>query len=123
MENEDINNLISRIDKNKTSFQTFNFRNFSSIEHLYPQNPDNKKYIDDDALHSFGNLCLISRSNNSRYSNFEPSAKRDHSKNSNLNESLKQAIMFQTLEDKRAWNKQQIIIHQNEMKALFNYYS
>src|SRR5690606_19190220 len=74
-------NLLKKISKNKQLFKGFNFRSFSSIEHLYPQNPDNKKYIDESSLNSFGNLCLISRSSNSRYSNLEPTAKREHSKN------------------------------------------
>lgn len=120
---ENLNNLINRIDKNKSLFQTFNFRSFSSIEHLYPQNPGSKNYIDNELLHSFGNLCLISRSSNSKYSNLEPIAKKEHSKNSRLNESLKQAIMFQILEDEKSWKKEQIISHENDMKSLISYYS
>lgn len=118
----EINSLIKRIEMNKHIFNTFNFRIFSSIEHLYPQNPDNKKYIDPEKLNSFGNLCLISRSSNSRYSNLEPSAKREHSKNSNLNESLKQAIMYQILEDDSIWDIDQIAKNENEIKELIKKY-
>jgi len=116
-------NLLKKISKNKQLFKGFNFRSFSSIEHLYPQNPDNKKYIDESSLNSFGNLCLISRSSNSRYSNLEPTAKREHSKNGNLNESLKQAIMFQALEDDKNWNTEQIKEHEKEIKELIDYFT
>jgi len=122
-ENKKIDILIGYIEKNKSLFQKFYFRSFSSIEHLYPQNPDNRKYINDESLNSFGNLCLISRSSNSRYSNLEPMAKREHSKNSNLNESLKQAIMFQILIDEKDWNTKQIQKHEEEIKALISHYS
>lgn len=115
-------NLLKKISKNKLLFNGFNFRSFSSIEHLYPQNPGSKNYIDESSLNSFGNLCLISRSSNSRYSNFEPTTKRKHSKNGNLNESLKQAIMFESIENER-WETEQIKKHEKEIKELINYFS
>ncbi|MCM4171841.1 DUF262 domain-containing protein [Arenibacter sp. TNZ] len=55
----------------------FTFR--SSVEHYYPQNPIGGEPLSDKrALHSFGNLCLISHSKNSKLNNHLPSAKRDY---------------------------------------------
>ena len=59
----------------------FIFTARSSIEHFYPQNKrDDKLFIDDKntedtLLHSFGNLCLISHSLNSRVSTDMPEVK------------------------------------------------
>ena len=50
-------------DKVAGSFE-FTFR--SSVEHFSPQHPmDGYKPVEQSALHSFGNLCLISHSKNS----------------------------------------------------------
>ncbi len=53
----------------------FNFDYRTSVEHFYPQHPINRIGIDDDYLHSFGNLCIVSRSINSKFSNSLPEAK------------------------------------------------
>jgi hypothetical protein len=55
----------------------FTFR--SSVEHFYPQHPmDGHIYLPREYLDRFGNLCLISHSKNSRLSNYQPNAKREH---------------------------------------------
>ncbi|MDD5462728.1 MAG: DUF1524 domain-containing protein [Methylococcales bacterium] len=55
----------------------FTFR--SSVEHFYPQHPmEGHPVLESEALHEFGNLCLISHSKNSRLSNFPPKAKMAH---------------------------------------------
>ena len=59
----------------KVSF-VFEFRN--SVEHWYPRNPSEdtfEKWNQAD-LDSFGNLCIVTRSVNSRFSNMAPMAKR-----------------------------------------------
>ena len=72
--------------------EKFKFTFRSSIEHYYPQHPDSGEKMEN--CDRFGNLCLISHSNNSRYSNLDVAAKKSHHKNSNANESLKQIIMM-----------------------------
>lgn len=66
--------LLWKEDKVKYSDFEFEFRN--SVEHLYPQNPSENSPItyweDKDR---FGNLCLISRRENSRFSNLSPKSK------------------------------------------------
>ncbi|MDD2934633.1 MAG: DUF262 domain-containing protein [Methylotenera sp.] len=80
------------IDDVKKIAEKFKFTFRSSIEHYYPQHPDSGEMMEN--CDRFGNLCLISHSNNSRYSNLDVAAKKSHRKNSNANESLKQIIMM-----------------------------
>ncbi len=52
----------------------FAFRN--SVEHFYPQHPeDSEKGLAQNYLQSFGNLCLVTRGTNSRFSNLMPHQK------------------------------------------------
>lgn len=95
--------------KNKTNF-SFTFR--SSVEHYYPQNPmENIDKLEETILNCFGNLCLVTNSENSRLSNFTPKAKKDFYLKQQ-NQSIKQRIM---MEDTDNWNKVNIKKHQNEM--------
>ena len=65
--------LIWRKDTN-VDF-TFEFRN--SVEHWYPRNPSEGTFERwDDGVDRFGNLCLIQRNVNSRFSNMSPEAKK-----------------------------------------------
>lgn len=87
----------------------FTFR--TSVEHYYPQNPmENIKILNDDILNCFGNLCLISSSENSRLSNFTPKAKKDFYTKQN-NKSIKQEKMMQENE----WAEEEISNHQEKM--------
>ena len=61
-------------------------------------------------LNNFGNLCLVSRSENSRLSNFTPKAKKDFYTKQN-NNSIKQQIMM--AEDN--WTKDEIKLHNKAM--------
>lgn len=55
-------------DNKKIRDYEFTFR--ISVEHYYPQHPiKGMPELDNKNLHSFGNLCLISHSQNSRFSN------------------------------------------------------
>lgn len=114
--------LLTKIDNVRDKFSKFHFKQNSSIEHLYPQNPEKQnEKITDKFLHSFGNLCLVSRSANSRYSNFMPDSKRKELHKNN--ESLKQLIMFQSFENDK-WGEDQIQSHQEEMiKLLEKHYN
>lgn len=62
--------------ENPAKYPKFEFSYRTSVEHFYPQNPT-PRYDDlkDRGLDSFGNLCLISRSMNSKFSNNMPKAK------------------------------------------------
>ena len=87
----------------------FTFR--SSVEHYYPQHPlDGQAQLDTDTLNSFGNLCLISHSKNSRLSNFMPAAKKEFYQNNTI-DSVKQYLMMKT----EPWDASAIRTHSEQM--------
>lgn len=103
-------------DKVKWSRFDFSFR--SSIEHFYPQNPIDMDTMEEEPLNSFGNLCLISRSMNSRLSNYSPLAKKDHYMKNRDIESIKQRIMMSLVHKNSDWNVEAIKAHGDSMKAI-----
>ena len=104
-------NIDNNISKKINEFK-FTFR--SSVEHYYPQHPLSGETLDDkDILNNFGNLCLISRSKNSKLSNYSPDAKKEHYINNDI-DSIKQAIMMSY----NNWRKEEIEKHGKEMKKL-----
>jgi hypothetical protein len=101
----------------------FTFR--SSVEHFYPQHPmEGHPPLESDALHEFGNLCLISHSKNSRLSNFPPKAKLAHFSagiKQKTIDSLKLYEMIKLVESNDDWNVDEITEHGAEMlELLFN---
>lgn len=56
----------------KGKYQDFEFSFRSSVEHFYPQTPDGIDGMTKYDLDSFGNLCLITHSQNSSFSNKPP---------------------------------------------------
>lgn len=82
--------------ENTTKYPKFEFSYRTSVEHFYPQNPmpgyDNLK---DKGLDNFGNLCLISRGMNSKFSNNMPKAKLD---NFGLIEEVRNGLSLKLLE-------------------------
>lgn len=93
------------------SVRSYEFTFRSSVEHYYPQNPlDGQARLDADMLNSFGNLCLISHSKNSRLSNFMPSAKKEFYKNNTI-DSVKQHLMMKT----EPWDADAIRVHSGLM--------
>lgn len=104
-------NIDNNISKKINEFK-FTFR--SSVEHYYPQHPLSGETLDDkDILNNFGNLCLISRSKNSKLSNSLPRAKKEHYINNDI-DSIKQAIMMSY----NNWGEEEIKKHGKEMKKL-----
>jgi uncharacterized protein with ParB-like and HNH nuclease domain len=106
-------------DSRITDFE-YTFR--SSVEHYYPQNPmDGNPSIADKWLNSFGNLCLISSSKNSRLSNYMPNAKKEHCHNSSTIDSIKQRIMmeYENWDVSESNNSNRIRQHGNIMKKVF----
>lgn len=103
----------------KISNYEFTFR--SSVEHWYPQNPvgENRK-LAFDSLNSFGNLCLISHSKNSKLSNYMPVAKKGHYSVSAIIDSPKQFLMIELMKGVNAtvWNERTIETHYTEMKSV-----
>lgn len=111
------------LDDRHGVIKNFKFTQRSSVEHFYAQQveaADSK--LDDENLHSFGNLCLISSSKNSSIGNRLPSAKRDyfmHEINKGKIDTLKLYLMIQLLEKEKVWKKEQILDHEKKMLDLF----
>lgn len=120
--------------ENEAEFKDFEFSFRSSVEHYYPQHPITGEPLDTrlkkevnirlnesrkselDLLNSFGNLCLISHSNNSRLSNHMPIAKKDYYVQAHSKDSIKQLIMMK----KSNWTSDDIFEHHHEMIKLLS---
>ena len=103
----------------KDRAKEFRFTNRSSVEHYYPQNPrDADKFTKTsnlpEGVDTFGNLCLISHSQNSRLSDFLPKAKKEFYEKAKSTESLKQAVMM-SYEHWGPDSALQIKAHEDEM--------
>ena len=62
---------------NKTKYSDFVFEFRNSVEHWYPQHPSEGSFDSwDDGKDQFGNLCIIQRNVNARFSNMAPEAKK-----------------------------------------------
>lgn len=102
-------------ENNKKFIDRFQFRQSRSVEHVYPQHPEepNTRWDKND-LDSFGNLALISNSTNSSYNNWLPPAKKEqfrlHNEKWGL-ESLKLLVIY-SYED---WTTDNSNKHKNEM--------
>lgn len=82
--------------KNPIKNPKFEFSYRTSVEHFYPQNPmPGYSDLKDKGLNDFGNLCLISRGMNSKFSNNMPKAKLD---NFGLIEEVRNGLSLKLLE-------------------------
>lgn len=85
--------------KKKYSDFTFEFRN--SVEHWYPQNPSEGTFEQwKDGVNQFGNLCIIQRNVNSKFSNMSPEAKKSTFKTMISKGSIKLRIMSELTKNK-----------------------
>lgn len=117
-----VTNRNQNKDRDMELYRRFEFTFRSSVEHFSPQHPmDGYKPVEQSALHSFGNLCLISHSKNSRLSNFQPQQKQEHFEASLANnqiDSLKLLAMIRLMKTKGRWQETEIAEHQEQMLAV-----
>lgn len=91
--------LLWYYNRKKYDDFTFEFRN--SVEHWYPQNPSEGTFEQwKDGVDQFGNLCIIQRNVNSKFSNMSPEAKKSTFKNMIAKGSIKLRIMSELTESK-----------------------
>ena len=104
-------------DKKYTDF-VFEFRN--SVEHWYPQHPSDDTFDAWDGRDTFGNLCIISRSVNSKFSNLSPESKMKSYKKMVQKGSLKLRIMGDIIErgTSETWRLSECVKHEEEMISL-----
>ena len=95
----------------------FEFRN--SVEHWYPRNPSEGTFARwEDGVDRFGNLCLIQRNINSRFSNMSPEAKKSTFKEMIEKGSLKLRIMSDLTQGANAsqqWKESVYAQHEKDM--------
>lgn len=94
--------------------EKFDFTYRTSVEHFYPQKPmPGYEPLPPEYLNSFGNLCLISSSMNSKFSNNMPKAKYDNFGSSEEMRSVLSLKLQEMMErvKKGEWEKYQIKAH------------
>ena len=104
----------------------FEFRN--SVEHWYPQHPSDGSIELWDERDVFGNLCIISRSVNSKFSNLSPASKMDTYRGMVQKGSLKLRKMGEIIDKLRKtekpgvaaklWRQSECAKHEKEMIRL-----
>ncbi len=121
-ENEPLGFSINRIvftyldyllwtDQQQPEFR-FSFRN--SIEHFYPQHPDEQQsgeVVSDMCLHLLGNLALVSVGANSKFSNSLPKAKAENFKTTIEIQSPKLQKMAEITRDMQKWGDEEVLSH------------
>lgn len=112
--------LLWKNNKNKYSDFEFEFRN--SVEHWYPQNPSDGSFDSWNDKDTFGNLCIVSRSVNSKFSNLSPESKMKSYSKMVKKGSLKLRIMGDIIEKSSndKWIKAQCHEHEEEMIKVLN---
>lgn len=112
--------LLWNSDRKKYDNFDFEFRN--SVEHWYPQNPSEGTFEQwNEGVDRFGNLCIIQRNVNSKFSNMSPEAKKSTFREMITKGSIKLRIMSELTEkyrDKPAslyWKETVYKIHEEKM--------
>lgn len=83
----------------KTQYDDFAFEFRNSVEHWYPQNPSEGTFEPwKDGVDRFGNLCIVQRNINSKFSNMSPEAKKSTFGNMVAKGSIKLRIMSELTE-------------------------
>ena len=110
--------LLWKSDKEAYKDFVFEFRN--SVEHWYPQHPSDGTIDVWDGRDVFGNLCIISRSVNSKFSNLSPESKMKSYKKMVQKGSLKLRIMGDIIEGSSSekWRQSECAKHEKEMICL-----
>lgn len=110
--------LLWKSDKEVYKDFVFEFRN--SVEHWYPQHPSDGTIEPWDGRDVFGNLCIISRSVNSKFSNLSPESKMKSYKKMVQKGSLKLRIMGDIIEggSSEKWRQSECAKHEEEMIRL-----
>ena len=110
--------LLWKDDKERYEDFVFEFRN--SVEHWYPQHPSKGTFEAWDGIDTFGNLCIISRSVNSKFYNLSPESKMKSYKKMVQKGSLKLRIMGDIIEggSSEKWRQSECAKHEKEMIRL-----
>lgn len=110
--------LLWKENKEKYNDFVFEFRN--AVEHWYPQHPSEGTFEAWDERDRFGNLCIISRSVNSKFSNLSPESKMKSYKKMVQKGSLKLRIMGDIIEGCSSddWKDSKCDEHEEDMISI-----
>ena len=110
--------LLWKEDKERYEDFVFEFRN--SVEHWYPQHPPEGTIEVWNRVDTFGNLCIISRSVNSKFSNLPPKSKMQTFERMVQRGSLKLRIMGNIIKgcSDRDWAEHACQEHEEKMLKL-----
>ena len=102
----------------------FNFRYYNSIEHHLPQSYKRYKKdtnVADELIDNLGNLCLVSKSANSKMSDQLPLDKSSK-ENKFAEEDIgpKRFIMYEITNENKNWSKKEILEHYEDVIQLLN---
>lgn len=102
--------------RDQKEFKAYRISSKNSIEHIHPQHEKYGSVLEDKYLHAFGNLALLSPSQNSEYSNKSVHSKKADFKDKKVYDSLKLKNFFDRLDgDSKGLDINIIIEHQKEM--------
>ena len=109
--------------KNPNIYKDFVFEFRNSVEHWYPRNPSDGtipiwEKDEDGSVDRFGNLCLVQRNINSRFSNMAPEAKSSTFEKMIAKGSLKLRIMSEITGNAQDWKITTCEKHEKEMLGL-----
>lgn len=106
----------------KETYEDFVFEFRNSVEHWYPQHPSEGTIeVWEDRVDTFGNLCIISRSVNSKFSNLSPESKMKTFERMVQRGSLKLRIMGNIIKEgcfNQDWVEHACQKHEEEMLKL-----
>jgi len=107
-------------ESNSPKYTDFKFEFRNSVEHWYPQNPSEETFEtwEDDGVDRFGNLCIIQRNINAKFSNIAPDAKKINFKKRIENGSLKLRIMCDLTKTAKSWKNKNCAEHEKEMISM-----
>ena len=106
--------------ENKEKYEDFVFEFRNSVEHWYPQHPSEDTIESWDGRDVFGNLCIISRSVNSKFSNLSPQSKMKTYEKMVQKGSLKLRIMGDIIEgcSNEEWKQRKCVVHEKDMISI-----
>lgn len=102
----------------KLDFAQFSFEFRNSVEHWYPQHPSEQSFAKWDDVDRFGNLCIIQRNINSKFSNLSPASKKNTYSQMIEKGSLKLRVMSDLTKDDAKWKETVCAEHEKEMVNL-----
>lgn len=102
----------------KFDFAQFSFEFRNSIEHWYPQHPSDQSIVEWADVNRFGNLCIMQRKVNSKFSNLSPASKKDTYRPIIAKGSLKLRVMSEKTSDHAKWKDEECALHEKEMLNL-----